>query len=301
MKPVKTNYHAHTTYCGHSVNHAETLIEQAISNGYTKFGISEHMPLPHNYSRKPTLKQLDKLIAEVNILKQKYQDQIEILFGLECEYAQGELEKLVKSYFQRNDIDYLIFGNHFAQSCHEKLFFWNTVHDKDMLVMKYYDFTEYALASGLFSAYNHPDIFVREFATWDERIDILSKKIVACAIQYDVPLEFNLNGLATKYDLNKIMEHYNIKSLDDWKKLDGIKITDTCQEQFLTKQTREFMYPTYHFFKHAKDTKVKINIGVDTHNPELMNDHYYQLALHLIDEWGLKPNLIDDLKMKHQL
>lgn len=83
---VKTNYHAHTFYCRHASNTPESLITLAIANNYTKFGISEHMPLPNNKSRNPTQSELKELINEIKDLKEKYKNQIDIYFGLECEY-----------------------------------------------------------------------------------------------------------------------------------------------------------------------------------------------------------------------
>ncbi len=297
-KNVKTNYHAHTYYCGHSTNDPETLIKSAIKNGYTKFGISEHMPLPHQPSRKPNAREFEQLIFDINHLKEKYKNEIQIFFGLECEYYNDETETLVKGYFEREDIDYLIFGNHFAKSCYYQWFEWNTVKDKKKMISDYLSIADYALASNLFSAFNHPDLIVRQFDEWCDELDGFAKDIVDMSIKYDTPIEFNLNGLAAKYDIDAIKKAYDIKELSDWDKIKDLKITNDLQTKFLTTERRKLGYPHYQFWQHAAGTKVKINIGVDTHSDKLMNDHYYYLALHLINEWGLSNNLVDDLEFK---
>ena len=83
---MKTNFHAHTYYCRHSSNDAESLIVKAIENGYDKFGISEHLPLPNNNYRKPTIAEFNELVNIVSNLKKKYNKKIKIYMGVECEY-----------------------------------------------------------------------------------------------------------------------------------------------------------------------------------------------------------------------
>ncbi len=294
----KTNYHAHTYYCKHATNSAESLITLAITNGYTKFGISEHMPIPTNPSRSPNLEELQELINEVKVLKKRFQNQIEIYFGLECEYYWDGLEDLVKGYYANPDIDYLIFGNHFNGSCIEKNYFWNAAKDKAKAVQDYLAIAEYALKSGMFSAFNHPDIIIRDLGEWNDNAIQLTQGVIDLAIKYDTPIEFNLNGLAIKYNINKIRAHYGINNPNDWENISEEQITDTINEKYLSDPKKHLMYPHWQFWQMVKGTKAKINIGVDTHQAELMDEHYRRLALHLLNEWGLTPNLVDDLKLK---
>lgn len=294
---MKTNYHSHTYICGHSTNNLEELVIKAIENGYDKFGISEHLPLPYNPIRKPTIDQLISLIDEVNVLKEKYKKDIKIFMGVECEYyPDGYLDKWVNEVKNIKGIDYINFGNHFYDSCYKKFIYYHH-YSKHEIIERYKFITEHALKSKLFVGYNHPDIFIRDVKDWNQETKDLTKFIAEQSIKNNVPLEFNLNGLAIRYDLYAILEYFNIKEIRDWKKIKKQKITEILENKFLD-VNKVYIYPFPNFWKELKGSKVKINIGLDTHSMELMNDHYFQLALHLISEWGLKKNLVNDLKIK---
>lgn len=259
---MKTNFHAHTHYCRHSTNDLETLIKLAIDEGYTHFGISEHMPLKYIKQRNPTYNELVQLIKEFKSIKLKYNNQINLYFGLECEYHE-ELHNEVEEFFNSDDIDYLIFGNHFYESCKYEVIFMNHVDDKLKMIESHIALADLALGTNMFSCYNHPDIFIRSYGKWDEVTQIASRKIIDIAIKYDVPLEFNLNGLS-----EKLITHKNT------------------------------MYPVENFWREVSKTKAKVIIGVDTHEYDLMNNEYREIALQLIDQWGITKNLIETIEFK---
>ena len=294
---MKTNFHAHTYYCRHSSNDAESLIVKAIENGYDKFGISEHLPLPKNKYRKPTVDEFNELVNIVSNLKKKYNKKIKIYMGVECEYFKDKkLDVWVKEIKNLKGVDYLNFGNHFYDSCYEKYKYYHH-HTKKEIIDRYKLISKQAIESRLFIAYNHPDIFIRDVKDWDQDCIKLTKYIIQKAIKYDLALEFNLNGLALRYDLDSVLKELKIKKISDWQKIKEKKISDLLEDKILNKRNY-YLYPFPDFWKLMKDTKVKINIGIDTHNMQLMNDHYYHLALHLLNEWGLKNNIVYDLEIK---
>lgn len=256
---MKTNFHAHTHYCGHSTNQLEPLIELAIKQGFSDFGISEHMPLPNNHDRGITAYVLPKLIKEFVAAKAKYKDRINLYFGLECEYHE-ELEPLIKHYLEFPEIEYLIFGNHYIGSCDKHgTELWEV--SKEELLVDQYRNAKLAMESGYFSTYNHPDLFMRVYKAWDEYTADTALKFAELAIKHKIPLELNLNGLYQKNISND-----------------------------------PFMYPCEMFWREIAKTNAPVIIGVDTHNYELMDDAIWQQGLSLIKSWGLEKNLVTMIK-----
>ncbi len=103
--------HTHTSYCdGH--NTAEEMILAAIANGMKTIGISTHGPLPFNVKYAIDYDKIDSYINEVNLLKDKYSDKIEVLLGMELDYfTDTEFEHIDKSLFNR--LDYFIGSIHY--------------------------------------------------------------------------------------------------------------------------------------------------------------------------------------------
>jgi histidinol phosphatase-like PHP family hydrolase len=58
------------------------------------------------------MKNAEEFIKDVNQVKLKYQDKIEVLCGFEVEAIKAEYE-FHKQLIERDDVDYLILGNHF--------------------------------------------------------------------------------------------------------------------------------------------------------------------------------------------
>ncbi|MGL4951741.1 MAG: histidinol-phosphatase HisJ family protein [Mycoplasma sp.] len=251
---MKHNYHSHTFYCRHSENVLDTLVQKAIENNFSTFGISEHMPIPTNKGRSFSFDELDALITEFKAAKEKYKDKIELFFGLECEYHH-ELHDLVKYYFEMKDIDYLIFGNHFLGSCKEKFKLLFDASRMDMLMDQLINLKD-VLETRMFSCINHPDWFVRYYQGWDEHTINLTNEMIKASIKYDVPLEFNLNGMEEKAHLK-----------DEW------------------------MYPYENFWKIVAESNAKVIIGVDAHVYKMVDNSVWDKGMSMIKKLGLEKNL----------
>lgn len=257
----KTNYHSHTYYCGHSENDPEKLIQLAIEKGYKTFGFSEHLPIPKT-RWTPTDNELMELAKKVSSLKSKYKNEINIYMGLECEWH-PTIYNRVKYFYEKKEIDYFIFGNHFLdmnENCIDYIHFCN---DKKLLINKQYEYARNALSSGIFSCFAHPDIFLHIYRKWDNYSIDLTKKFIKLSIEYDVPLEININGCKMK------------KSKKD-----------------------DFFYPCKYFWEEVSKTNCKVIIGVDTHTYDTLSDEYFNEINDFIDECNLRKNLIKNIKNK---
>ena len=112
-----TNYHTHTTRCGHAEGTEEEYILTALRCGFKVLGFSDHTPwayaTPGFVSRIRMLpSQLDDYVLTLRGLREKYADNLHIRIGLEAEYFPAYLGWL-REEMERLDIEYLILGCHY--------------------------------------------------------------------------------------------------------------------------------------------------------------------------------------------
>ena len=107
------------------------------------------------------------------------------------------------------------------------------------------------------------DICIFSFSRkWDKVCDEAARQIINTAVEYNVILEFNVNGIRNDFSKNKY-----------WKLENG---------------DLNFRYPRYEFFKLVKEANIPIIINDDAHDPNHLYDEYTKLAFELAEKWGLK-------------
>lgn len=86
-----TNYHCHTQYCdGRDV--AEAFVKAAIEKKISRLGFSSHAPVPFSSEWNMNKADLPQYMQEIQQLKEKYRNEIEILMGLEVDYIKDVFE-----------------------------------------------------------------------------------------------------------------------------------------------------------------------------------------------------------------
>ncbi|MDR1202826.1 MAG: histidinol-phosphatase [Tannerellaceae bacterium] len=106
-----SNYHSHCTFCdGRSA--PEDFVKFAVSKGFRAYGFSSHSPLPFETFWNMPVDDMPEYIAEINRLKEKYKDRLEIYTGLEIDYLDGTYNPSIP-YFQELPLDYRIGSVHF--------------------------------------------------------------------------------------------------------------------------------------------------------------------------------------------
>lgn len=85
---IPRNYHTHTTYCD-GRDTPEEMILAAIDMGFETLGFSGHSPL-FSEDWCMTNESVGEYYDELNFLKEKYKDKIEILIGLEQDILSDE-------------------------------------------------------------------------------------------------------------------------------------------------------------------------------------------------------------------
>ena len=104
------NLHTHSIYSDGKSQPRE-IVEEAIRQGLTTLGFSEHSPLPfdNNFSVKSA--DMPRYVAEIAQLKEEFKDKIGIYCALEADYLTGVSEPFAVTK-EKYHLDYLIGGVH---------------------------------------------------------------------------------------------------------------------------------------------------------------------------------------------
>ena len=99
-----TNYHTHTNFCDGN-NSAEDVVKTAIEKGFSAIGFSGHGYTSFDLSY--CMQSIDSYVSEINRLKEKYKDKIQIYLGIE-----EDMLEIVN----RNDFDYILGSSHYIKT-----------------------------------------------------------------------------------------------------------------------------------------------------------------------------------------
>jgi len=163
---MNVDYHMHTILSdGHNTH--EEMVRSAIEKGFDEIGFSDHFCIRQPCSwavGADGIAQLEEKVAEI---KEKYSEQINVLFGLEVDYF-ADREEEIRESLQPFNFDYIIGSVHFLDD-------WNYDTDKsrygdytnDFLYEWYFRELQKAAKSGLFDIMAHPDL-IKKFRVWPE-------------------------------------------------------------------------------------------------------------------------------------
>jgi len=268
---TKTNYHTHHELCKHAKGTAKDYVLEALNRGYKEIGFSDHAPSDyiqdtHPYVRMDT-NQLDEYINDIKSQKVTYKNQITILTGLEVEYLNPDL-----NYYKDllHKVDYLILGQHYvikqesgqSQKTFESSFALKEKKD----ILAYARKVKEAIETGYFDLVAHPDLYMCGYHTFDETAVEAANIIIDASVKFDVPLEFNANGI----------------------RKGKIKTSDGTHYQ----------YPRIEFWKIAKSKNCKVMINSDCHEPELLDDKAVEESYKILKSLNIIP--IEYLKIKNK-
>lgn len=262
MKKQEFNLHTHTARCGHAEGLDKQYIDSAIQAGIKLLGFSEHIPYPEMRLANCRMfyEHKDEYIKTMHALKQEYQGEIDIKVGYEVEYMEDHLAYLLD---MRAQCDYMILGQHCKYIGYEYDCYCN---DEDVLC--YTEQIEQALAKGFITYVAHPDYFMMGRRSFTKVCEKAAHRIAQASLQYDVPLEINLNGF--RYG----KKHYCFAT------------SDKPQEQ-------RYVYPFYEFWEIIAHYGCKVVYGYDAHSPIAFLEHdrltlaqqiLGELPLHFVDE-----------------
>ncbi len=255
-----SNIHTHTYRCMHAVGTEKDYVEAAVKAEMKMLGFSDHGPFPDkDFGLRMKFGELEDYISEIGRLKEMYADTLKIFSGLEIEFH-AEYIDYYKQLTSEYGLDYLLLGEHMyttSDGSVKNIFFAEKTDD----YIEYAENISYAAETGLFHAIAHPDLmFINELA-WDKNCEKACDIILSAAEKYDIPLEFNANGIRR-----------GIMTFPD---------------------EQRFPYPHDGFWRNLCGSRQRVFIGADCHIPEQLNDSAIMLAQQMCK--GLKLNLIDNI------
>lgn len=113
-----SNYHSHCTFCdGRST--PEDFIKFAVAHGFRAYGFSSHSPLPFETFWNMSKDDMPEYLTEIERLKKKYSDRLEIYVGLEIDFLDESYNASIP-YFRNLPLDYRIGSITFFRS-HSRL------------------------------------------------------------------------------------------------------------------------------------------------------------------------------------
>ena len=104
------NLHTHSIYSDGKSQPRE-IVEEAIRQGLTTIGFSEHSPLPFDNTFSVKSADMPCYVAEIDQLKAEFKDKIDIYCALEADYLTGISEPFAVTK-EKYHLDYLIGGVH---------------------------------------------------------------------------------------------------------------------------------------------------------------------------------------------
>ena len=253
---IKTNWHTHTSRCGHAVGTDEEYVLAAIQAGLKTLGFSDHAPYREPFPpERMNYEQLEDYKSSVLSLKEKYKDQIDIHLGMELECYQSEWEDLSR---YRKEMEYCILGQH--QLVFNGLSSYSLV---DRNGLQYYvKQLYYACEHGLCDYIAHPDVCMWSYPRIDDSVREAASQIAEISAKFDMPLEINCGSGVRSGE----------KRYDD-----GYR----------------YAYPVRIFFEDAAKHHCKAVLGLDIHDPSLFStDEYINRALSVVN--GLDLNIIEN-------
>lgn len=213
---VLANYHTHSSYCDGNAT-LEEMAEAAYKSGLKYFGFSSHSAFPATTGCEMHPKNFLSYKSEIEALKIKYADKMEILFGFEADYL-PPLSWPDYSYYKDFSPDYLIGSVHFVWNHDvpengtmtvddetekvkkglENIFFGNG----KKMVQTYFDHQRQMIKTCDFDIIGHIDLVRKRNAIlkiYDETDSWYKKELKATAIEIakaGLVVEINTGGMA---------------------------------------------------------------------------------------------------------
>lgn len=196
---MKLDIHTHNYRCGHAQGEIESYVRSAISEGVSFIGISDHAPLWYCQEDHPrpdmNMAKSDFIdyYREAKRVKLKYQDEIEVLIGMEIDYF-PEHEEVYSDMIERFNFDFVIGAVHYFNDYHiYNPARWNQVTDAEMEVEDYLALIKSLAAWGKVDVIAHLDALKihKEVNEWNFN----SPEILKLISQNNLVLEVNSSGL----------------------------------------------------------------------------------------------------------
>lgn len=263
-----SNYHSHCTFCdGRSI--PEDFIKFAIAHGFRAYGFSSHSPLPFETFWNMPKDDMTDYLTEIERLKKKYNEHLEIYVGLEIDYLDKTYNASIP-YFQELPLDYRIGSIHYLPVSSE-------LAEKNMVCI-----------DGSFREYAHS---VNRYFEGDIRL--LVKRFFEATFQMVEAGGIDIVGHVDKIYMNgQKFEDFSFE--ENWYKEPLFACLDMIAEKGLmveinTKnlQKKRELYPHFQYLTQLQKRHIPVMVNSDCHYPDLVNDGRRE-AFGLLKEAGFR-------------
>lgn len=163
---VATDYHVHTARCGHAGGATRDYVLHAVSRGLTEIALTDHVPLYFLPGDDPdpglamTRAELPGYVEEVLGLREEFRGTLDVLLGIEADYAEGH-EEALRELLAPYPWDVVLGSVHFVAGGWIDAPGAGARHEREgsaNLWNEYYRLVAKAAASGLFDVMTHFDL-----------------------------------------------------------------------------------------------------------------------------------------------
>lgn len=237
---MKTNYHTHHYLCQHAGGDCKDYVEEALQQGFTELGFSDHAPYDEKHLGYRMLDpDFQVYLDDISHVQTVYKDRLTIKAGIEIEHWYTNPE-----YYDRfiPHLDYMILGQHFISmnKDDQNLISSFGLSTKEQILI-YAETLCDAMQTKRFKIIAHPELYMHGYKDFDDYASQAAHMICNCAKETDTILEFNANG----FNRDKIH----------------------------TPQGYVHPYPRSEFWKIAEQYQVRTILSSDCHSPsQLYND-----------------------------
>lgn len=260
----RTNYHSHCSFCDGRAP-MEEFVKSAIAAGFTSYGVSSHAPLPFDTRWTLKISDVPAYLDELERLKKKYAEVIELYAGMEIDYLNDE-QNPAMAYFQELPLDYRIGSVHLVYTPEGEIVDTDTHPENFRAILNTYFQGDLKL---LVDTYFNASMRMIELGGFDfvGHADKISYNACLCD-----PALFE-------------QEWFN-KRLKDYF---GFIAEKGLMAEVNTKaySKKGCFFPAVRHFRFLKELGIPVLVNSDAHFPELVNDNR-PLALSLLKEAGFQ-------------
>lgn len=248
-----SNYHSHCTFCdGRST--PEDFIKFALAHGFRAYGFSSHSPLPFETFWNMSKDDMPEYLMEIERLKKKYSDRLEIYVGLEIDYLDKTYNASIP-YFRNLPLDYRIGSIHFLPIA--------PLLTEENMVCIDGSFRDYKTSVDTFYGSDIRKLVSHFFRSTQEMIEAGGIDIVG---HMD---KIYMNG--HKYEGFDLDADWYRKPLEDCLHLIAEKeLMVEVNTKNLTK--KQEIYPHKNYLHRLLELDIPILVNSDCHYPDLVND-----------------------------
>lgn len=223
---LKTDYHLHTNYSFDSDAKMEDMVRRAVALRLSEIAITDHVDY-----LQPSLSYMhhidfEKYSAEVEALKEKYADKINIIFGIEIGLG-SKIAKDISELINSHPFDFVIGSQHDYEGldvCYPEFYKGKTKRQAYTQFLQ--DTVDCIKTIPEFNIVGHID-YIARYGLYDDKslsyhdfTDIIDSLLTA-TIQYGKGIEINTSGI--RYNLGQTHPHFDI--IKRYKQLGGEIIT----------------------------------------------------------------------------